>query len=90
MLEKRGEVRQNGVGLSKNRELLYYIGFFLEISHDATKKLFTIVLIVLMVIIAVVLILRVLEFSEMGGFPKWGRGVDFEMGVLTPVGTMLL
>ena len=55
------------MGLSKNRELLYYIGFFLEISHDATKKLFTIVLIVLMVIIAVVLILGVLEFSEMGG-----------------------
>ena len=31
-----------------------------------------IVLIVLIVIIAVVIILGVLEFSEMGGYPKWG------------------
>ena len=68
------------MGLSKNGGLPYYIGVFLEISHNATKEFLkqnmidiAIVLILLIVIIAVVIILGVLEFSEMGGYPKLGR-----------------
>ena len=51
-----------------------------------------IVLIVLINIIAVVIILGVLEFSEMGDYPKWeGRGFILKQGgVVTPLRTMLL
>ena len=49
-----------------------------------------IVLIVLIVTIAVLINLGVLEFSEMGGYPKWGVCLFCSVGVLTPLQTMLL
>ena len=80
--------------LSRNGELPYYLGVFLEITHDATKELLKYNMndIVIVLIVLIKNILRVMEFSEIEYYPKTmgaiggggrGRG-DFEMGGLNP------
>ena len=76
--------------LSRNGELPYYLGVFLEISHDAAKELlkYNMIDIVTVLIVLTKNILRVMEFSEIEDYPKTmgasgGRG-DFEMGGLNP------
>ena len=81
--------------LSRNGELPYYLGVFLEITHDATKELLKYNMndIVIVLIVLIKNILRVMEFSEIEYYPKTmgaigggggGGGVDFEMGGLNP------
>ena len=79
--------------LSRNGELPYYLGVFLEITHDATKELLKYNMndIAIVLIVLIKNILRVMEFSEIEYYPKTmgaigrggGRG-DFEMGGLNP------
>ena len=54
--------------LSRNGELPYYLGVFLEITHDATKELLKYNMndIVIVLIVLIKNILRVMDF-EMGG-----------------------
>ena len=87
--------------LSRNGELPYYLGVFLEITHDATKELLKYNMndIVIVLIVLIKNILRVMEFSEIEYYPKTmgaigggggGGGVILKWGVLTLQRTMLL
>ena len=87
--------------LSRNGELPYYLGVFLEITHDATKELLKYNMndIVIVLIVLIKNVLRVMEFSEIEYYPKimgairgggGGGGVIFKWGVLTLQRTMLL
>ena len=70
--------------LSRNGELPYYLGVFLEISHDATKELFKYNMIDIVIVLTVLIknILRVMEFSEIEDYPKTVG--DLEMGGRNP------
>ena len=84
--------------LSRNGELPYYLGVFLEITHDATKELLKYNMndIVIVLIVLIKNILRVMEFSEIEYYPKTmgaiggGGEVILKWGVLTLQRTMLL
>ena len=85
--------------LSRNGELPYYLGVFLEITHDATKELLKYNMndIAIVLIVLIKNILRVMEFSEIEYYPKTmgaigrgGGGVILKWGVLTLQRTMLL
>ena len=85
--------------LSRNGELPYYLGVFLEITHDATKELLKYNMndIVIVLIMLIKNILRVMEFSEIEYYPKTmgaigggGGGGVLKWGVLTLQRTMLL
>ena len=82
--------------LSRNGELPYYLGVFLEITHDATKELLKYNMndIVIVLIVLIKNVLRVMEFSEIEYYPKimgairggggGGGGGDFERGGRNP------
>ena len=85
--------------MSRNGELPYYLGVFLEITHDATKELLKYNMndIVIVLIVLIKNILRVMEFSEIEYYPKTmgaigggGEGVILKWGGLTLQRPMLL